>query len=197
MEFVTASEDSAKKNKQIKAINTDNSFARLRLIFEIFFERIKDFRESHRKLEVLPSQEQEKIKDKQKHEFRIFYITQGYMLSLLVMDFITNVLIIFFGLKIILELLLILSELNEYLQALYSKKPMAWFFHFTDRLEIVYDPVVTYIQNNLSGKIVGDFIFSRVEVISIFAPALMLLTIYIINLLVIKSIRNNIIELLN
>ena len=197
MEFVQASQDN-KKKKQIKAVTDANSFSRIFIIFEVFRERMKDFREEKKSLELMTAKPGEEDLKNRNNEFRMFYIVQGYMLMMALMDLITNFLIIILSFRLIREVFYSLLGMKDFVSNIESKISLSsWFIKFTDLTSFLYNDITLILKSALKDFQIGDFIFSKIEVLNIFPFVLMIFTIYIINMIIIKTIKTNVIEIIS
>ena len=193
MEFVQASETS-KKKKQIRALTDGNSFSRIILVFEIMAERWRDFREEKKKLQLTDVQPGAEEVAEKEAEFRLFYITQGYMVCLVVLDIITNISIIFLGFRVIWQI--IISALDLKMDSAAQVGVIKWWLTLTNIFNSAFMPWINVLKARLYNYQIGDMIFSKVDVLDIAAPLLMIMSIYIINIIITRSIRNNVVELL-
>jgi hypothetical protein len=186
MEFVQANELSAKKKRQIKAISSNNSFSRTAGIVALFAERWRDFLEERKSMtfgEAKPGAEEAEAK---RARFRLFYVTQGYILCLIVLDFMTNVAVILFSLRAIWELISNVLKLS-----ITDIFVLNWMLRITDALDARVS-LARFFQTKIPEftSFLGGGLFA------ILLPLLAIMVVYAISVLLGKSIKNSLMNLL-
>lgn len=182
------------KKKKIKGINSANPFTRIRSIFSIIIDRIKEGKTTIVLGEIRPGEREEEslqvLKDKKKE----FIISQLYMVLMLMIDIVVNLTIMFLFASFLWDILEMVA--NPVVVQNVSKSKIL--LGMVDGGSLLSDPLIPAMEG-FAKLITGIKEFSNIpeEIFSIIAPLVMILIVSFFGGILLKSIKNNVINLID
>lgn len=190
MELVRGDQQNKRKNKQIRTINSANPISRIFLIFELMGEKITDYRNQRKGFDIDLKIESPEVKA---NNFKTFIISQGYMLSFVMLDLIINltasILIVNLVWKII-NIFMPIKELVEFRRNIL----LNWIMKFSDSLSSSVSPLSPFALKLASYLPNASNYAKYIE--NLFPVVFTLLAILFVGYILKKMVKNNIIELI-